>query len=145
MTPLSDHFTLEELTHSSTAQRLGIDNAPSPAIRANLMLLARGLETVRLVTGHPLHIDSGYRCQALNRAVGGAEHSAHMDGWAADFTCPEFGTPAEIVAEVIRQKVSFDKIIQEGTWVHISFDPARRGAVMTAHFGPQGTTYTEGV
>lgn len=142
---LSPHFTVEELTFSSTAQRLGIDNTPTDTVLKNLYRLASCLEVVRaIVGGEPIHIDSGYRSPELNRAVGGAKTSAHLDGIAADFTCPQFGTPADIVKAIQGADLGYDQMILEGTWVHISFDPRMRMEILTAHFGPLGTTYTQG-
>lgn len=142
---LSPHFAIEELTFSSTAQRLGIDNTPTDSVLKNLYRLASCLEVVRAILGgEPLHIDSGYRSHELNRAVGGAKTSAHLDGIAADFTCPAFGTPAEIVKAIQGSDLGYDQMILEGTWVHISFDPRMRMEILTAHFGPLGTTYTQG-
>ena len=143
---LSDHFTLEELTGSTTATRLSIDNTPTPEIAAHLTQTAMGLEKVRALLGQPMHIDSGYRCPDLNKAVGGASNSAHMEGFAADFICPDFGTPVEIVRAIAASDIEFDKCIQEGTWVHISFDPAMRKELLIANFAAgQPTTYTQGV
>lgn len=146
---LTAHFTLEELTFSSTAERLGITNAPEPldalAIRTSLTVLANGLEQVRYLLGHPLHVDSGYRCWSLNRAVGGAADSAHLKGLAADIICAAFGTPLEIVKAIEASSLVFDQCIQEGSWVHISFDPRARREVLTAHFvDGQRTTYSLG-
>ncbi len=142
---LTMHFTLEELCASSTGTRLGIDNTPSEEVAEHLAILAQGLEQVRTLLGFPMHIDSGYRCSELNTAVGGAAHSAHMDGWAADFVCMGFGSPLAIVRAIVASPIQFDQCIQEGHWVHISFAPALRRRVLTAHFGPNGTTYTEGI
>lgn len=142
---LTDHFTLEELTFSDTAQRKQIDNTPSLEIVAHLTSLAMGLEEVRSLLSAPIRINSGYRSPKLNAAVGGAKQSAHMEGYAADFTCAEFGTPLEIVKAIQADGIECDKCIQEGTWVHISFDPQARKQFMTAHFGAGGTTYTMGV
>ena len=145
MTQLTDHFSLEELTASSTACRLCIDNTPHDIqILANLQLAAEGLELVRALLGKPMHIDSGYRCETLNRAVNGAVASDHLLGYAADFVCPDFGTPLEIVTCIVSSDIKFDQCIQEGTWVHISFNPRMRQEVLTAHFGAGGTTYTQG-
>ncbi len=141
---LTPHFSLEELTSSSTAQRKGIDNTPSVSGIAHLTRLALGLEEVRDLLGHPMHINSGYRCPELNQAVGGSKTSAHMEGWAADFVCPDFGSPLKIVRAIVSSHIQFDQIIQEGTWVHISFSPLMRREVLTAHFGPGGATYTKG-
>ena len=144
MTP---HFSLEELTFSDTAVRLGINNnVTDPTLLSNLHVLAAGLEQVRAVLNAPLHINSGYRCLLLNGAVKGSINSAHMQGWAADFTCRLFGTPLEIVKEVVKAGIKVDQIITEGTWVHVSFDPRMRNAVLTAHFDKFGTpTYSTGV
>jgi len=141
---LTTHFTLEELTASTTAQRLGIDNTPDLETVARLTQLAMGLERIRSLLGAPMHIDSGYRCPALNQAVKGAKDSAHMQGCAADFTSP-FGTPLEIVKAVQAAGIPLDQCIQEGTWVHVSFDPRLRNQYLTAHFGPNGTNYSEGI
>lgn len=142
---LTAHFTLEELTASSTGARLKINNTPSEEIVERLRQVAMKMEQVRSLLGHPIHVDSGYRCSALNTAVGGAARSAHMEGWAVDFVCMGFGSPLEIVAAIIASPIQFDQCIQEGHWVHISFAPAMRRRVLTAHFGPNGTTYTEGI
>ena len=80
---LSEHFTLEELIFSQTAMRKGIDNTPAPDIVRNLRRLAGALEDVRALLGAPVVISSGFRGEALNRAVGGARNSAHMRGLAA--------------------------------------------------------------
>lgn len=142
---LTPHFTFEELTFSSTAVRNELVNKPSEKILANMQVLAAGLEQVRELLGFAMHINSGYRCPALNQIIGGAKRSAHIDGWAADFICPGFGTPLEIVKALEASSIQFDKCIQEGTWVHISFDPRARRQMLTAHFTETGTVYTQGV
>lgn len=145
MTQLTAHFSLDELTFSSTAQRLGIDNKPDLETVARLTKLAMGLEQIRALLGAPLHIDSGYRCPALNKAVGGVANSAHLDGYAADFVCPDYGSPLQIARAVAGSGIAFDQCIQEGTWVHVSFDPRARRQALTATFGPGGVTYSGGV
>ena len=146
MTKLSEHFTLEELTFSATAQRKQIDNNPPAEVLENMKRLAAGLEEVRAALGNkPMRINSGYRSPKLNRAVGGARLSAHMAGYAADFVCPDFGSPLKIVKALAATGIQFDKLIQEGTWVHISFAPEARRQLLTAHFGTNGTSYTAGV
>jgi zinc D-Ala-D-Ala carboxypeptidase len=142
---LTDHFALAELTFSNTAQADGIDNTPDQNTIAHLTILAMGLEKVRALLGAPMNISSGYRCQALNRAVGGVPDSAHIDGYAADFVCPSFGMPADIARAIVASGLVFDQCIQEGTWVHISFDPRARRQALTATFGANGATYAKGV
>ena len=153
MTPLSPHFSLEELTFSSTACRLQIPNDPQSQpdgadVLEHLKVAAGGMEEVRQLLGDaPIHVDSGYRCPALNKAVCGAANSAHLSGYAVDFICPAFGSPADIVRQLRDGdygRLKFDQLIQEGSWVHISFDPRQRRQVLTAHFGPNGTTYSQG-
>ena len=146
MTQLTEHFSLEELTQSSTALRLQINNRPPLEVVACLTRCAMGLERVRALLNAPMHIDSGYRSPALNKAVGGAWNSAHMSGFAADFICPDFGSPKAIAQAIAASGIPFDQVICEGTWVHIAFSPEARGQVMTAHFNAGGgTTYTYGI
>lgn len=125
---LSRHFTLNELVASRTAARRGIDNAPSPAVVRNLRRLAVLLEQVRkLLGGTPLRVNSGFRCRALNAAVGGAKASAHMAGLAADFTAPGYGTVLQVARRIAESNVRYDQLIHEyGAWVHIGLAPARR-------------------
>ena len=149
MTQLTQHFALAELTHSDSAVRLGLDNAPTPEALANLATLARGLEAVRAALGSvPLYISSGYRSRAVNAAVGGSRTSQHMAGEAADFVAPEFGTPRQICEHLasLGDALQFDQLIYEGTWVHISFTAGRqRRSVLTAHFANGGVRYTQGL
>ena len=143
---LSKNFTLEEATFSSTASRLCIANVPGVVHLSTMIQSSDGMELVRVILENPIHIDSWFRCRELNTAVGGAWNSAHIDGWAIDFTCSAFGTPPEIVREIAGSGIAFDQVIAEGNWVHISFAPALRGNILTAHFTPgQKTTYTKGL
>lgn len=144
MTPLSPHFTKEEATHSQTAARLNIDNAIPDDILPHVISAAVGLELVRReLNSHAIIVSSWYRCPELNKAVGSKPTSAHTSGYAIDFTCPTSGSPAQIVAALVRSKVPFDQLIQEfyepgktGGWVHISFDPHMRGqALIIDHNG----------
>lgn len=128
---LSTHFTLEELTFSQTAAREGIDNTPPPEVVARLKHTALGLEAVRVRLGVPLSVSSGYRCLALNRLLGSKDSSAHVQGDAADFIAPGFGSPATVVSSLKDAGIAFDQLIVEfGRWVHISFAPAMRGELL---------------
>src|SRR5687767_12880711 len=106
MRHLSRHFTLEELVASQTATRRGIDNTPAPAVVRNLRKLAVLLERVRvLLDWAPILVSSGYRCPALNVAVGGSKNSAHMAGLAADFTAPEYGTVLQVARRIAQSSL----------------------------------------
>jgi len=141
---LSSYYTLARLTHSDTARERGIDNAPPPELLPNLRRLARGLDQVRRLLGHPLVITSGYRSSALNAAVGGAPKSQHAQGLAADFTCPGFGPPLEVVRAIRDSGLAYDQCIYEyADWVHISFSAAPRRRVLTIYSAQEG--YLDGL
>ncbi len=125
---LTPHFTLEEMTFSQTAMRKGIDNTPPPGVVVNLKRTAAGLEQVRaILNANAMKISSGYRCPALNSAVGSKSTSQHILGQAADFTCPAFGNPERIIRTILASGVDFDQVIHEfDSWVHISFADANR-------------------
>ena len=142
---LSPHFSLAELVASQVATRKGIDNTPAPAIVANLSRLAALLEQVRALVGAPITISSGYRSQALNRAVSGAASSAHVLGLAADISTAKLAP--KTLALLIRQSdIAFDQLIYEGTWVHIGLSVgAPRRQVLTAKFAGGGVSYVAGI
>lgn len=146
---LSPHFTLAELTVSAAAARLSLDNSPTPAVLAVLRQTAQDMERVRSLLGNrPILVTSGYRSDAVNRAVGGSATSAHRTGHAVDFTCPSFGS-AQKVAHFLAQNLprdSYDQIIDEfGSWVHIGFGPGKRGQTLTARKVAGRTVYTPGI
>lgn len=121
---LTSHFTLVEMTHSDTAVRRGIGNSPPADAFAQLKLTCEMLEKIRHVLGDkPLIVTSGYRSAALNAAVGGVATSQHQLGQAADFLCPDFGTPREICEKLapLMAELGIDQLIFEySLWVHVS-------------------------
>jgi zinc D-Ala-D-Ala carboxypeptidase len=119
---LSENFSLEELTTSETAARKGIDNTPSEEVIDNLKRLAAALQEVRALLNHrAILISSGYRSPELNQAVGGSATSDHCKGLAADFICPSYGTPNDIVRAIAASGLSFKQVIREfDRWVHLS-------------------------
>lgn len=136
---------MEELTHSETAVRKGIDNTPDADAMENLLILAGHLEDVRELLDHPITISSGYRSPKLNAAIGGSINSAHCRGEAADFICPAFGTPREIVLAISGSDLQFDQVIWEGTWVHFGIGEKMRREVLTATFEGGKARYSIGV
>ena len=139
---LTAHFNLDEFVRSNTATKHGIDNTPPPDVVRRLWSTAGHMEMIRALLGHPISIRSGYRCEALNKAVGGVSNSAHLTGYAVDFTCPDYGSPYKIALDLANSpSISFDQLIQEGTWVHISFDPKMRRELLTLKNG----NYVKGI
>lgn len=124
------YFTMRELTQSATAQRKGIDNTPDSKVRANLTtLVANLLDPLREKWGKPIIVTSGYRCQKLNRAVGGASKSQHLYGEAVDIKAVG-GKPSDNkkLFEIVQSSgLPFDQLIDEYgyQWVHISFREGR--------------------
>ena len=144
---LTEHFSLGEFTASQEATRHGINNTPSEKVVENLRMLAALLEQVReLLGGNSIRISSGYRSLALNRHIKSNDTSAHIRGYAADFTCPAFGKPIEVAKEIAESNLKFDQLICENNaWVHISCDPQNRRQLLTARFKDGHTYYTTGI
>jgi hypothetical protein len=115
---LTEHFTLEELTHTDHRE---FDNTPNADEIANLTRLASFLEQVKTVLGNkPVMINSAFRCKQVNDAVGSKDTSQHRIGCAADLRIPGM-TPDEVVKAVMASGISYDQIIREfDRWTHIS-------------------------
>lgn len=115
---LSEHFTLDELTHTD---HRGLDNIPNDAEIANLKRLAALLEQVRdAVGGKPILVNSAFRSAEVNKAVGSTDRSQHRLGCAADIRVPQM-TPDQVVKAVMAAKLPFDQLIREfDRWTHIS-------------------------
>ena len=126
-TRISKNFTLEELTASATAKRLGIINAVGREEVVSLCALVHHvLQPLRDAMGEPIKIGSGYRCPALNRAVGGVSNSQHIKGQAADLCIDGDLKKGKRWFEWIKAHCQFDQLIWEhnakGTyWVHVSY------------------------
>ena len=118
MTQLSEHFTLEELTHTDHRE---FDNTPNEAELANLTRLAAFLEQVKKVLGNkPVMINSAFRCKQVNDAVGSKDTSQHRLGCAADLRIPGM-TPDEVVQTIKASDLQYDQLIREfDRWTHIS-------------------------
>jgi zinc D-Ala-D-Ala carboxypeptidase len=127
------HFSVTELCRSEKAAELGIPNIPGPELALPFQITLAGLERVRAFLGHPMKIDSGYRSERLNRAVGGSPHSQHLRGLAVDFRCPAFGSPREVALALSKaiHILGIDQLILEPTWVHMSFSLDPRAEVLT--------------
>jgi hypothetical protein len=120
---LTEHFSKEELCHSNTAIRLGLQNEPNQVQLTNLYKLAEGLEHVRSkLGGLPIIISSGFRSMDVNRAVGSKDTSFHTYGLAADFICPRYGSVDDVFHAVVSSSIEYDQLIKEfDRWIHIGF------------------------
>lgn len=116
-TNLSKNFTLEELSRTSS----GLPNSPSKPVIQNLQALVSNiLQPLRDHLGKSIHINSGYRSPEVNKAIGGATNSQHTFGEAADIVVEGF-TPQQLAQYIDSLNLPFDQLIQEPTWVHVSF------------------------
>jgi len=115
---LTEHFTLEELTHTDHRT---LDNSPNDTEIANLQRLAEFLEEVKvLLGGKPIMVNSAFRSELVNRACNSRDTSQHRLGCAADIRVPGM-TPDEVVKAVIASDLPYDQIIREfDRWTHIS-------------------------
>lgn len=132
---VTPNFTWDEVTRSTRAVTMKLDNTPPDALTAAIVRTALGLERVRALMGmHPIQVSSWYRCAELNAALGGAHDSQHTKGEAVDFTCPGFGKPKQIawILAGMAREIGFDQLILEPTWVHISFTESPRRSMLTA-------------
>jgi zinc D-Ala-D-Ala carboxypeptidase len=133
MIRLSRSFTLKELTYSSTALRLGIDNSPEPLHLVALSALCHTiLQPVRDHFGQPIVVSSGLRLPEVSRAVGSSDKSQHCKGEAADFEI--MGVSNLEVAQWIRDNLitEVDQLILEG-WNPTEADPTNSGWIHCSH------------
>lgn len=98
---ITEHFDWGEMTESSRARWKAIHNIPDDDARTALKsLCTKWLEPLRSALGRPVVINSGYRCPALNAAVGGAPHSLHMQGRAVDILGGSFEEARRIAYQI---------------------------------------------
>jgi putative chitinase len=136
---LTEHFTLEELTHTDHRE---LDNTPNDAELENLKRLAKFLEQVKTVLGgKPIMVNSAFRSKAVNDAVGSKDTSQHRIGCAADIRVPSM-TPDEVVKAIIASDLGYDQVIREfDRWTHISIpnEAARAPRKQALIIDKQGT------
>lgn len=127
---LSKNFTLGEFLASDTAKKKGINNTPTLADIYHMQELCTFLlQPIRDAWGKPIKVTSGFRCYALNKAVGGSQTSVHMRGWAADLK-PASGSYKEFEEFVVNflkehPEIKFDQVLMERSgstkWLHCGF------------------------
>ena len=128
MERISEHISYKEAIKSNTALRLNLDNNPDAYQITNMVGVAHNIfEPLRQYVGGPIKINSFFRSEELNRAIGGSSRSQHCEGRAIDLD-DTFGhkTNAEMF-HYIKENLNFDQMIWEfgddenPAWVHVSY------------------------
>ena len=136
---MTEHFTLDELTHTDHRT---LDNTPNEIELANIQRLAEFLEEIKtLLGGKPIMINSAFRSKAVNDAVGSKDTSQHRLGCAADIRVPNM-TPDAVVRAIVASDLSYDQVIREfDRWTHVSIpnEPARAPRKQALIIDKQGT------
>lgn len=148
---LSKNLSLAEVVRSETAKRKGISNMPTEEHLENLKKLAENIfQPIRDHFGVPIHISSGYRSKALNKAIkGSSSTSQHCQGEAIDIDMDFTSITNKQVFDFIRDNLNFDQLIWEfGTdsnpdWVHVSYESTgkQRKQILKAIKKGKETTY----
>ena len=128
MSKISKHITYKEATRSVTALRLGIENVPNDYELQNMELVAEKVfEPLRKAVNGPIKINSFFRCEELNKAIGGSSRSQHCQGRAIDIDDVYGYVSNSYMYYYIKDNLDFDQLIWEfGTdtepdWVHVSY------------------------
>lgn len=124
-----EYFTISELCRSNVAERLGIENIPNQYQQANMVKLIENLlDPIRKMWGAPIYVNSGFRTARLNKAIGGAINSEHLNGCAADIRAVDIRDNGELFTRIVESGIPFRQLIwEEGTmdypqWIHISYN-----------------------
>jgi hypothetical protein len=122
------YFTIPELCRSKVAERLGIDNRCKKEHVVNMQaLIDKILDPLREAYGKPITVNSGFRCPALNKAVGGSPTSDHPNGEASDITGGSKDENRKLFELAQKLNLPFDQLINEKdfSWIHISHKAKR--------------------
>lgn len=131
---LSKYFTLQELKRTSQRDSAGLiyDNHPPDDVLIMLQRLVAELDKIRAFIDLPITINSGYRSELVNRAVGGAPNSKHKQGLAADIECYKMSNNLKFLTAILNTPaLNFDKVILEcyrpgiadSGWIHFQIAP----------------------
>lgn len=134
---LSKNFTLNELTHSSTAKANKVDNVPDRWELDNLKKLCNEvLQPIRDKWGDSIFVNSGFRNPIVNRLVKGSTSSQHLKGEAADITVGSKKDNKKlfnmIVEMIENEEITVGQLIDEKdyTWLHISLPYKRVNQIL---------------
>lgn len=136
---LSQNITLDDFIKSQTATRNNIKaqfDPPANVVQSAKLLCENVIEKIKILIPD-VSISSGYRCEELNKLIGGSSTSQHCKGEAVDLVCK---SNLEIAKAVLSAKIPFDQMILEGgtidkpDWIHISYSTKNRGQILRADF-----------
>lgn len=144
---LSKNLSLSEMIISSEAKRKGISNMPTEEHLANMKKLA--INVFQPIRDHfkvPIHISSGYRSLALNKAIKGSKTSQHVLGQAMDIDMDGTSITNKQIFDYIKDNLVFDQLINEFdySWVHVSYNTngTQRKQILKATKQNGKTVYT---
>lgn len=126
---ISEHISYKEATRSVTALRLGIDNTPNEYQLQNMELIAKNVfEPLRKAVRGAIKINSFFRCEDLNKAIGGSSRSQHCQGRAIDIDDNYGYMSNNDMYKYIKENLDFDQLIFEfpdengnASWIHVSY------------------------
>ena len=133
MTKLNDtqYFKVKEIIYSNTAEKNNIDNYPKDEeVICNLNYTLQRLNEIREGYNQSIYITSGYRCEELNKLVGGVKNSKHQEGLAVDLRWNKK------LVDYLIENCKFDKLIREKSktskWIHIQFRKENERQIVTS-------------
>ncbi len=144
---LSKNLSLAEMIRSESAKRIGISNMPTEEHLSNMKKLA--INVFQPIRDHfkvPIHISSGYRSLALNKAIKGSKTSQHVLGQAMDIDMDGTSITNKQIFDYIKDNLVFDQLINEFdySWVHVSYNTngTQRKQILKATKQNGKTVYT---
>ena len=147
---VSEHISYKEATRSVTATRLKISNIPNDDIFKKMVTVSEKVfEPLRKWCKHPINVNSFYRSEKLNTAIGGSKKSSHMSGQAIDISTLGKKSNGEMF-EYIKENLDYDQLIWEfgndvnPRWIHVSYKNKkdnRKEALRAKYRGGRATYY----
>lgn len=127
-----DYFTAADLIGSHTARLRQIDNQPSGEVRKELRMTACKLNVIGLyahMMGTTIQVTSGFRCEELNKIVGGVKTSLHVQGRAVDFAVSDVKIKRALyeflASQETRERLRICELIEHKNYIHIGFLKSR--------------------
>ena len=150
MEKISQNISFKEATKSNTALRLNLNNNPDAYQITNMVGVAENVfEPLREYVGGPIKINSMFRSEELNTAIGGSSRSQHIEGRAMDLD-DTFGHKSNAeMFHYIKDNLNFDQLIWEfgddnnPNWIHVSYisEEENRGRCLRAEKVNGRTSY----